>query len=211
MRDPESAFQKPVRRLGREHEQFRELQLARARLDLVHQCLAVALAAEVRLHRERGQFAQLVFRKRVQRRAADDVAVVLGDDEALDLAFEALARPAHQHALLLQRLDDAGEFRRRRRSSRCGCARARSRRPSVPTPSRVKSLEQQRAVVVAADEVRALDAVVARADRGWQVDPHVAARALPFLASSASGVGCRRSVEQLPAAVAHAVGIHRGR
>ena len=145
-----------------------ELQLARARLDLVHQRLAVALAPEVRMHGQRRELADLLLGKRVQRGAADDRAVVLGDDEALDLGLQPLARAAHQNALLLERLDDredaadvvdrrAAQVRERRRRDHRAHAVAR------------EELEQQRAVEVAADEVRALDAVVAGADRARQV------------------------------------------
>src|SRR5258708_32459105 len=73
--DPDPAFEKPMCGLGREHEELPELEFPRARLDLVHQRFAITFAAEVRLHGERGQFAQLVLGERVQRRAADDVAV----------------------------------------------------------------------------------------------------------------------------------------
>ena len=115
------------------------LQPARARLDLAHQRLAVALAAEIRVHGERGELADLLVGKRVQRRAADDRVVVLGDDEALDLALEPLARAADEDALLLERLDDlqdAADVVDRRVAH----VRERApRRPSCPTPSRVKS------------------------------------------------------------------------
>ncbi len=58
------------------------------------------------MHGQCGKLSGLLAGKGIQRRAADDHAVVLGDDEALDLHFQPLARAAHQHALILQRLDD---------------------------------------------------------------------------------------------------------
>ncbi len=111
-------------------------ELARALLDLVQQRLAVAFAPEVGMHRERGELARSLLRESIERRAADDHAVVLGDDEALDFHLQALARAAHQDALVLQRLDDrqdaadvvdrrAAQMRERRRP-RPSCRRRRA-------------------------------------------------------------------------------------
>ena len=124
------------------------LQLARARLDLVHQRLAVAFAPEVGMHGQRGELADLLVRERVERGAADDLAVVLGDDEALDLALQPLARAAHQHALLLERLDDredAADVVDRRVAQ----VRERRRRDHRADAVAREELEQQRAVDVA--------------------------------------------------------------
>ena len=62
--------------------------------------------------------------------------VVLGDDEALDLGLQALARAAHEHALLLERLDDREDAAdvvdrrvaqvRERASPRSSCRRRRA-------------------------------------------------------------------------------------
>ncbi len=120
------------------------------------------------MHGERGELADLLVGKCVQRGAADDRVVVLGDDEALDLHLEPLARAADEDALLLERpddLQDAADVVDRR------AAQVRERRRGDHRPDAVarEELEQQRAVDVAADEVRALDAVVAGADRAGQV------------------------------------------
>src|SRR5689334_9424235 len=89
--DAKAALDEPVRGLRRQHEQLRQLELARALLDLAHQRRAVTLAPKIGMDRECRQLAQALGREGVQRRAADDVIVVLGHDETLDLAFEPLA------------------------------------------------------------------------------------------------------------------------
>jgi hypothetical protein len=66
---------------------------------------------------------------------------------------------------------------------------------------------QQRAIVVAADQVRALHPVVARANGRRQIVEHVGGE-LVAVREKCGSVGRRKIGEQLPAAVAHAVGVH---
>ena len=86
-----TALQEPMRRSGREHEQLLQPQLARALLDFLQQRFAVALALEVGMDGERSELADGFLGKRIERGTTDDVIVVLGDDEALDLLFQALS------------------------------------------------------------------------------------------------------------------------
>ena len=189
-----------------QHEDLRELEPVRTLLDLGHQRLAVPFAPEIRMHGQRGQLADALVEERVERRAADDVVVVFRDDEALDLALQPLARAPHEHTLLLERLDDRenaadvvdgriADMRERRRGEH--------RAHAVPR----EELEQQRAVVVAAYEMRALHAVVARPDRRRQVDPHIG-RELRRSREQRLRLACRQVRQQLPTAVPYAVGIH---
>src|SRR6185295_3447996 len=91
-----------------------------------------------------------------------------GDDEALDLGLQALARAAYEDALFLERLDDLQQSADvvDRRVAKVRERRGRDHR--ADTVAR-EELEQQRAVEVTADQVRSLHAVVAGADRARQV------------------------------------------
>ena len=69
------------------------------------------------MDREAREFAGAGVFERIQRAAADDVAVEFGDEKSIDLAFEAIARAAHQHAGSFERtdqFDDAGDVFRGR-------------------------------------------------------------------------------------------------
>src|SRR5438105_4435149 len=98
----ESALDEPSRSSGGEHEQARKPELAGALLDLVQERLAVPLAAEIGVHRQCRELAGLCRGKSVQRGAADDHAIVLGDDETLDLHFEAFAPARDETAGVLE-------------------------------------------------------------------------------------------------------------
>jgi hypothetical protein len=100
------------------------------------------------------------------------VVVVFRHHEALDLRLEALARASHQHALLLERLDD-GEHATDVVDRRVAHVRERGRRDHGADAVAGEELERQRAIVVAADQVPALDAVVARAIDAGKVDADV--------------------------------------
>ena len=159
------------------------------------------------MHSEGSQLSGALLGKCVERCAANDRAVVLRDDEALDLHFEPFARAAHEHAVCLQRLDDrqdpADVVDRR-------AAQMRERRGGDHRAHAVASeqLEQQGAVAMAADEVRPLDTVVAGAERARQVDQHVR-RKLGVAGEQRLGLACRQLRQKLPAAVAHAFGLHQ--
>ena len=79
----------------------------------------------------------------------------------------------------------------------------------VPDAVAREELEQQRAVEMAADEVRALDAVVAGADRARQVVLDVGGQLAAPAREQRLGVLGRQLGQQLPAAVAHALGLHQ--
>ena len=121
------------------------------------------------MHGEGSQLSGALLGKCVERCAANDRAVVLRDDEALDLHFEPFARAAHEHAFCLQRLDDRQDAAD---VVDCRAAQMRERRGGDHRAHAVASeqLEQQRAVAMAADEVRPLNAVIAGAERARQVD-----------------------------------------
>src|SRR6185503_2727571 len=144
-----AALQEPVGRAGGEHEQARELEPPCARLDLAHQRLAIPYAPEIRVHRQRRELSDPLVRERIERRAADDVVIVLRDDEPLDLRLQPLARAAAEDTLLLQRLDD--------RQDAAGIVdggiadvRERGRRHHGADAVAREELEQQRAVMVPA-------------------------------------------------------------
>src|SRR5207249_1387706 len=108
--------------------------------------------AKIGMHCERGKLADLFVWKSVQRRTADDHIVVLGDDEALDLHFQALSRAPHQDSLIFERLDD------RKNSTDVvdrGAAqmRERTRGNHGADPVTREKLQQQGAIVVTRNEV----------------------------------------------------------
>src|SRR6476661_1900956 len=96
----ETALDEPAGSPCGQDQQARQAKLARALLDFMEQRLAVAFAPEVGMHGQCRKLAGLLAGKGIQRRAADDHAVVLRDDEALDLHLQPLARAADQHALI---------------------------------------------------------------------------------------------------------------
>src|SRR6185436_7183901 len=129
------------------------------------------------MYGERCELADAFRGECVKRGAADDVIIVLGNDEPLDLAFEALSRATDEHALLLERLDDtedAADVVNRRVAQMCERRRGDHRADAVAG----EKLEQQRTVVMAADEMRARDTVVTRTNRGGQVDADVRRQAV---------------------------------
>ena len=132
---------------------------------------------------------------------------MLGDDEALDLHLQPLPRPAHENTLFLERLDDlqdAADIVDRRVAH----VRERRRRDHRADAVAREELEQQRAVDVPADEMRAHDAVVAGPDRVRQVVQDI--RRLLAAASREQRLGIlgRQLGQQLPAA-AHPFGLHQ--
>src|SRR5438477_10118995 len=202
----EAALDEPPGSSCRQHEQSDEPQLARPLFDLVHQGLAVPFATEIRMHGERSKLAHFFFWKSIQRRTADDHVVVLGDDETLDLHFQALSRAAHQDSLIFKRLDD------RKNSADVidrGAAqmRQRTRRDHGADTVAREKLQKQRGVVVARDEVRALDAVVAGTDGARQVMLHIRGQ-LGALGSKRLGIVRGKLCQQLASTVADAVVVH---
>src|SRR5204863_10209375 len=123
-------------------EELLQPQLTRTLLDFLQQRFAVTFALKIGMNGERRELAHALVGECIERRAADDVVVVFGDDEALDLALQPLARPAHEDALLLQRLDnrnDAADVVDRRIAN----VRERGRRQHRSNTVAREELEQQ--------------------------------------------------------------------
>src|ERR1700682_3500465 len=164
----EPALDEPARGARGEHEQARKPELASALLDLVQERLAVPFAAEIGIHRQRGELARLFRRERVQRGAADNDAIVLCHHEALDLHLEAFARTPDEHTLVLERRDDRQnssdivDGRAAQLCQRCGGDHGSDAITG-------KELEEERAVVMAGEQVSAFDTVVARSNRARQI------------------------------------------
>src|SRR6185369_3110258 len=101
----EALLQEPVRGVRGKRKELAQLLRLGTLLAGARQSLAVARVAIVRRHREAGELGALRLRKRIERGAAADRAVVLDDDEVADLRFEQLAAALHQRAFGFQRLD----------------------------------------------------------------------------------------------------------
>ena len=131
---------------------------------------------------------------------------MLGDDEALDLHFQALSRAAHEDSLIFERLDN------RKNSADVidrGAAqmRERTRRDHGADTVAREKLQEERTVVVTRDEVRALDAVVAGADGARQVMLHIRGQ-LGAPDNKRLGVVRGKLRQQLASTVADAIVVH---
>src|SRR6185503_8847902 len=84
----EALLEEPVRGVRGERENAAQPQAARPILAGFQQPLAVARVAVAIGDRQAGELRALVARVRVQRRAADDHAVVLDDEEVADLGLD---------------------------------------------------------------------------------------------------------------------------
>src|SRR5881394_2324355 len=98
-------LEEPVRGVRGEGEDAPQPQAARALLAGLQQPLAVPGVAVAVGDREAGELGALVVGVWVQRRAADDDAVVLDHEEVADLRLDQFAAALDQRAFGLQRLD----------------------------------------------------------------------------------------------------------
>src|SRR3954470_21274741 len=102
---PEALLQEPVRRVRGQREELAQLERFRTLLAGEEQALAVARVAVFRRYGQAGELGAFLARKRVQRRAAADRAVVLHHQEVADLGLEQLAAALHERAVGLEWLD----------------------------------------------------------------------------------------------------------
>src|SRR5687768_1599866 len=101
----ETLLEEPVGGVRGQRENAPDAQAAGTLLAGLQQILPVARVTVALRHGEAGELGALVLLEGVERRAADDDAVVLDDEEVADLGFEQLAAALHQLAFGLERLD----------------------------------------------------------------------------------------------------------
>ena len=164
----ETALQEPVRGARGEHEQLAQAGGARAVFHVLEQPLAVALRLRIGTDDQAGHLGHAFGRERVERRAAEDHAVVLDHREVVDLAFDQFAAALDQRAVRFvwfDQFDDAADVVDGRDAQAFDVLEGHHGADAVVR----EQLQQRRAVGVEGHDVRALDAGVAGLDRVLQV------------------------------------------
>ena len=165
---------------------------------MLEQLVAVAEAAKLRSHRDRGQFRRFAFREWIQRGAADDHLVVLEYEKTLDLAFQALAPAIDQGSVRFERLEqlqDAADVIDVGRTQALELVRG----DHAAGAGMGEQFDQQRTVDLVCDQVRARDAAANRLDGVRQIKPRVVGEPLAFFEQFVGFVARQRG--DRPAAV----------